>query len=65
MNIKEQLKITNIPEDIVESLKITPIKARKVIIKFYEKKIECSTGTFALQGDIQLLNYIYKARNGK
>lgn len=65
MNIKEQLKITNIPEDIVESLKITPIKARKVIIKFYEKKIECSTGIFNLQGDVQLLNYIYKARNGK
>lgn len=65
MNIKEQLKITNIPKEIVEDLKITPIKAKKVINKFYEKKIECSTGTFNLQGDIQLLNYIYKARNGK
>ena len=65
MNITEQLKITNISSEIVKTLKITPIKAKKVINKFYEKKIECSTGTFALQGDIQLLNYIYKARNGK
>lgn len=64
MNIKEQLKITNIPKELVESLKITPIKAKKVIIKFYEKKIECSTGVFNLQGDIELLNYIYKAGMG-
>ena len=64
MNIKEQLKITNIPVESVETLKITPIKAKKVIIKFYEKQIECSTGSFALEGDIELLNYLYKAGMG-
>lgn len=64
MNIREQLKITNIPQEVVDSLKITPINAKKVIIKFYEKKIECSTGVFNLQGDIELLNYIYKAGMG-
>lgn len=64
MNIKEQLKITNIPSELVGALKITPIKAKKVIIKFYEKQIECSTGTFELEGNIELLNYLYKAGMG-
>lgn len=64
MNIKEQLKITNIPSELVDALKITPIKAKKVIIKFYEKQIECSTGTFELEGNIELLNYLYKAGMG-
>ena len=64
MNVKEQLKITNIPLELVDTLKITPIKAKKVIIKFYEKQIECSTGIFALEGDIELLSYLYKAGIG-
>ncbi len=64
MNVKEQLKITEFPEEIVDTLKITPIKAKKVIIKFYEKQIECSTGIFELEGDIELLNYLYKAGIG-
>lgn len=64
INIKEQLKITNIPMESVETLKITPIKAKKVIIRFYEKQIECSTGIFELEGDIELLNYLYKTGIG-
>ena len=58
------MKITNIPAEIVDSLQVTPIKAKKVIIKFYEKQIECSTGIFILEGDIELLNYLYKAGMG-
>lgn len=65
INIKEQLKITDLPETIVDSFKITPINAKKVIIKFYEKQIECSTGIFNISGDKKLLEYLYKARNGK
>ena len=64
INIKEQLKITEIKPEIVDGLKLVPIKAKKVIIKFYEKKIECSTGTFELEGDIELLNYLYRAGIG-
>ena len=64
MNVKEQLKITNIPLESVDTLKITPVKAKKVIIKFYEKQIECSTGIFALEGDIELLSYLYKSGIG-
>ena len=64
INIKEQLKITNIPIESVDTLKIAPIKAKKVIIKFYEKQIECSTGIFALEGEIELLKYLYRAGVG-
>lgn len=60
-NIKKQLKITNLPDTIVETFKITPINAKKVIIKFYEKQIECSTGTFNVSGNKTLLEYLYKA----
>lgn len=64
INIKEQLKITEIKPEIADRLKLVPIKAKKVIIKFYEKKIECSTGIFELEGDIELLNYLYRAGIG-
>ena len=64
LNIKEQLKITNIAPELVDTFKITPIKAKKVIIKFYEKQIECSTVIFELEGDVELLNYLYKAGIG-
>ena len=64
INIKEQLKITNILSETVDALKIVPLKAKKVVIKFYEKQIECSTGIFSLEGDIELLNYLYKAGMG-
>lgn len=64
MNIKNQLKITNFSAEIVDTFKIKPIDAKKVIIKFYEKCIECSTGTFELEGEISLLNYLYKAGIG-
>ena len=33
-------------------------------MKFYEKKIETSTGIFRITGDKQLLNYLYQAGIG-
>ena len=64
INIREQLKITNIPEEIVDSFNIKPIQAKKVIIKFYEKQMECSTGIFEISGNKELLNYLYQAGIG-
>lgn len=64
INIKEQLKITDIPKEIVDSFKIEPIKAKKVVVRFYEKQIECSVGTYKLIGDRKLLKYLYKAGMG-
>lgn len=64
MNIKEQLKITNIPKETVDKFKIETVSAKKVIVKFYEKKIETSTGIFKISGDKKLLEYLYKAGMG-
>ena len=64
VNIKQELKITDIPEKLVDNLEINAIKAKKVIVKFYEKKIETSTGIFKIYGDRQLLKYLYDAGIG-
>ena len=64
INIKEQLKITDIPTETVDTFIIKPINAKKVLIKFYEKCIECSTGTFEISGNKELLKYLYQAGIG-
>lgn len=64
INIKEQLKITDLPETVVDSFSITPIQPKKVIIKFYEQLIECSIGIFNITGEKELLSYIYRAGLG-
>lgn len=64
LNVKIQLQISDLSEDIVNSLKLEPIQARKTIIKFYEKQIETSIGSFKLSGDKQLIEYLYKTGFG-
>lgn len=60
INIKEQLKITNIPQEKIDTFSIKAIDPKKVIIKFYEKKMECSLGIFEINGDQELLKCIYQ-----
>lgn len=64
MNIKEQLKITDFPEKIVDNFNMEAVSAKKVIVKFYEKSIETSGGIFKISGDINLLKYLYEAGIG-
>jgi CRISPR-associated endoribonuclease Cas6 len=64
MNIVEQLKITDLPKELVNTFTIEAVQAKKVIIKFYEKKIETSLGTFTISGDKKLLGYLYQAGLG-
>lgn len=64
INIKEQLKITNINIKLVDTFNIDPIKPKKTVVKFYEKQIECSLGIYRLTGDSDLLEYLYKAGIG-
>ena len=64
INIKEQLKITNIPLEYVDDFKIETIEGKKVITKFYEKKIEGTLGIFKLSGNKELLKYLYRAGIG-
>ena len=64
INIKEQLSITNFSENIVDTFSLEPIKAKKVIVKFYEKKMETSVGIFKMSGNKELLKYLYEAGLG-
>lgn len=43
INIKEQLKIINLPDSILNGFEIKPIDPKKTVTKFYEKQIEGST----------------------
>ena len=64
INIKEQLKITDIKEEVINTFKITPVRPKKVVIKFYEKCLECSTGVFEISGDKELLKFLYQSGIG-
>lgn len=64
INILEQMKQENLDSSLLGDFKITPINGKKTIIKLYEKKIEASIGTFELEGNKKLLDYLYKAGIG-
>lgn len=64
INIKEQLKITNLPIEYVDNFKIERLEGKKVITKFYEKKIEGTLGIFKISGNKELLKYLYQAGIG-
>lgn len=64
INILEQMKHENLNEDLIENFKIEPIKGKKIVVKLYEKQIECSIGTFRLEGNTELLRYLYKSGIG-
>ena len=64
INIKQQLKITDIPINLVDSFDIVAINFKKIIVKFYEKKIETTSGIFKISGNKQLLKYLYDAGMG-
>lgn len=64
VNIKEQLKLTNYSMEIADSIKLEKINGRKTVVKFYEKQMEGSIGTFKLFGNKELLNYLYRAGIG-
>lgn len=64
INILEQMKQEKLDSSILDGFEINPINPKKVIIKLYEKKIEASIGIFELEGDIKLLDYLYKAGIG-
>lgn len=64
VNIKEQLKLTNYPMEIADSIKFEKVNGRKTVVKFYEKQMEGSIGTFKLFGNKELLNFLYRAGIG-
>lgn len=63
-NIREELKLTNYPIEIADSIKLEKIKGKKTVIKFYEKQMEATIGIFKLIGNKELLDFLYKAGIG-
>lgn len=64
INIEKQLEAENLDINLLQNFGIVPINAKKIVISVYEKKIECSIGTFELRGNKTLLDYLYKAGIG-
>ena len=64
INIKEQLSITNLSKELVDEISLEAVDTKKTVIKFYEKNIECSLGTFQIEGKKELLKYLYQAGIG-
>lgn len=60
INLKEQLSITDIPKETVDTFQIEPIQPKKTVVRFYEKQIEVSLGTYLIKGDKDLLNFLYQ-----
>lgn len=60
LNIKSQLQKENLSEQLLEDFNILPIKPKKTVVKFYEKQIEVSLGNFQMQGNKELLEFLYK-----
>ncbi len=58
--IVEQLKNAGFSKTLIENFSISPINARKAVVKHYNCYIECSLGDFAIHADKAILNYILK-----
>ena len=58
------MKAEGLDSSLLEGFKITSIRNKKTIVKLYEKKIEASIGKFELEGNKQLLDYLYRAGIG-
>lgn len=50
--------------DEMSNVKISPIKAKTIVVKHYSINIECSVGEFMLQGDKKALDYLLKSGIG-
>lgn len=64
INIKEQLKFSNLKDKDLSNFNLTPINAKKTVVKFYEKQIECSLGEYELSANKELIEFLYKSGIG-
>ena len=59
-NTVEQLSNLEMVNEKI-SIKITPIRPKKTVVKHYNQFIESSIGSFILEGNPAVLDYLYKA----
>lgn len=65
-NLKSELRNIGRQDwnNAVDELQIIPRQLRKIVVLNYSIYIPCTIGTFALEGEPYLLDYIYKAGMG-
>lgn len=59
-NLKESLK-NKYPERYIDEIKITPIKTKQTITKFYGIKMQGTLGMIKVEGKKEILNHLYKS----
>lgn len=62
--VKRQLENAGFPENYLEGLNIEPIQCKKVIVKHYQYKIECTLGRLMIEGEPTVLQYLLNAGIG-
>lgn len=63
-SMARQLSRAGFSEEVIEGVKLQPVKCRKVIITHYGCKIETTVGTFLLEGNQAILSYFVQAGIG-
>lgn len=59
--LKVQAEKAGFTETMADTIKITPIQCKKILVKFYNVYVDCTTGIFQMEGDTSLLQYFYQA----
>ncbi len=62
--IKNQISQTGFSKDIVDSIKFSPINCKKVLVKHYNTYVDTTVGSFLLEGNPLLLQYLYNVGIG-
>ena len=62
--LKNQISQTGFSKDIVDSIKFSPINCKKVLVKHYDTCVDTTVGSFLLEGNPLLLQYLYDVGMG-
>ena len=62
--LKNQISQTGFSKDIVDSIKLSPINCKKVLVKHYDTYVDTTVGSFLLEGNPLLLQYLYDVGMG-
>ena len=62
--LKNQISQTGFSKDIVDSIKFSPINCKKVLVKHYDTYVYTTVGSFLLEGNPLLLQYLYDVGMG-
>lgn len=62
--LKNQISQAGFSKDIVDSIKFSPINCKKVLVKHYDTYVDTTVGSFLLEGNPLLLQYLYNVGLG-